>query len=113
MGLVLLISYPKMAFRKMAFMRGWYIIFCIGETRGGRKKNGVRKKEVVAVEGTENATGNNSEVRRFFEALSIILRPCKMMDTSFCCTKTSPIISFVPSMAQAFIRGDSPLLIHL
>lgn len=25
-------------------------------------------KEVVAVEGTENAIGNNSEVRRFFEA---------------------------------------------
>ena len=37
--------------------------------RGGSgKTNGVRKKEVVAVEGTENATGNNSEVRRFFEA---------------------------------------------
>ena len=67
MGLVLLISYPKMAFRKMAFMRGWYIIFCIGETRGGRKKNGVRKKEVVAVEGTENATGDNSEIRRFLK----------------------------------------------
>ena len=75
--------------------------------RGGSgKANGVRKKEVVAVEGTENAAGNNSEVHRFFEALSIILRLCKMMDTSFCCTKTSRIISFVPSMAQAFIRGD-------
>jgi len=37
--------------------------------RGGSgKTNGVRKKEVVAVEGTENAIGNNSEVRRFFEA---------------------------------------------
>ncbi|AIW89022.1 hypothetical protein JO41_03725 [Treponema sp. OMZ 838] len=34
---------------------------------GSGKTNGVRKKEVVAVEGTENATGNNSEVRRFFE----------------------------------------------
>ena len=37
-------------------------------TGGSGKTNGVRKKEVVAVEGTENATGNNSEVRRFFEA---------------------------------------------
>ena len=37
--------------------------------RGGSGiTNGVRKKEVVAVEGTENAIGNNSEVRRFFEA---------------------------------------------
>ena len=46
------------------------IISCFTLVRrgGSGKTNGVRKKEVVAVEGTENATGNNSEVRRFFEA---------------------------------------------
>ena len=47
----------------------------------------------------------------FYGALSIILRPCKMMDASFVKHKTSRIIFFVPSMAQAFIRGDFSLLI--
>ena len=42
--------------------------FTLVRRGGSGKTNGVRKKEVVAVEGTENAIGNNSEVRRFFEA---------------------------------------------
>ena len=55
------------AFRKTSLLHRTTAIH--GGTEGGSgKTNGVRKKEVVAVEGTENATGNNSEVRRFFEA---------------------------------------------
>ena len=77
--------------------------------RGGSgKTNGGRKSTTVAVEGTENATVNAEEARRFFGELSIILRPCKMMDANFAKYKTSHITSFVPSVAQAFIRGDFP-----
>ena len=48
----------------------------------------------------------------FYGALSIILRPCKMMDANFAKCKTSHMISFVPSVAQVFIWGDFPRLIR-
>ena len=41
--------------------------FALVRRGGSGKTNGVRKKEVVAVEGTENATGDNSEIRRFLK----------------------------------------------
>ena len=79
------------------------------------KKEGVAEKQTAGTKQqplrlreNENVTVNAPEVRRFLGALSIILRPCKMMDASFAKCKTSHIISFVPSVAQAFIWGDFP-----